>query len=294
MIILIVGLLRYDSGKTTWALELIEAFKNVGLKPYPYKPIGAHNAWYQYETLVNSIRLGRLVGEDAYRLASAAGLVDQVEILSPVDILSAPLDPEKFMATSMKRYVEELSFLETQAILARTTVVDDTWRPRSVHYLITENLDRIISSLKDDVMMFLKKIKTFVEINRDEFLSLISSPKLYESLAKIQNMLKRKTNLLIIESYNNAALPTPSAIESDYVFVVAPGKVFMYKGSDYAKAINVYGSLSTPLSIDVPSIMNLLKKPILVFNWRPLMLGKEYETSVSPSAEKAVEYLTRR
>ncbi|MCD6489059.1 MAG: hypothetical protein J7K21_07555 [Desulfurococcales archaeon] len=274
MIVLVTGLLRYDAGKTTLVLELLDALKSIGFKPWPFKPIGAHNAWYQYETLLHSIDLAKLVGEDAYKLASAAGLLDEIEIISPVDILILPPDV-KYFISNPRRYLDILMDLEKQAILARTTyLIED--KPYSIHYLVEDNYKTTLDVLKHDIQLFLSKIREYTIIRSNYLPELLSSPKLHAFLTNILNYIKAHSDIVVAESFNDAALPTPALKTVNYVAIVAPGKVLLFDGETYVKAVELYSSMGRFIGVDIPSIIGLLKKPLKTIDWG-IIYGRDRE-----------------
>lgn len=291
MIILVVGLLKYDAGKTTWVIELLELMKQLGLRAIPFKPVGGHNAWYQYNTLKHSIELGKLVGEDAYKLAKTSGLMDMVDVLSPIDILLAPLDPSLYDG-DYRRYVDESSLLEKQAIIARTTLPYGATYS-TTHYIIEDNYARIIKSLRNDVEKLVGKIGSTISISSEKLLELLESPDTSFRLGVIQERLEEKGDVLVIESFNNIALPIPSAAKADYVFVVTPGKILLYSGSDYRKALAVYGTISRILAYETASIISLIKNPILALDWEPRLIEKPVVAKPSKAAEKALSIVLK-
>ncbi len=292
MIILVIGLLRYDAGKTTWVMELIELLKEYGVKVIPFKPVGGHNAWYQYNTIKYSIELGTLVGEDAYKLAKVSGLTNMIEILSPVDVLLAPPDPSLY-ENDYRRYIDDSSLLEKQAILARITLpYGEVYT--TTHYVIEDNYVKTIKSLRTDLEILKNKIKNVTRTTSQIFLKLLESSTIIAGLSLIQERLEKESDVLIIESFNNVALPIPSAIKADYVFVVAPGKILLYKGDDYRRALAVYGTVPGLLAYETAPVISLLKNPVLVLDWEPRLQEKHVVIKPSEAAEKALSLVLEK
>ncbi len=288
MRVLVAGLLRHDSGKTSFTLELISSLQSIGLKPYPYKPIGGHNSWYQYHTLVNSIRLGKLVGEDAYKLAEATGYLDEVEIISPLDFLLAPLDIRHYI-DRVRLYLDYLADTDRQIVLFRHTLLaGDTWY--STHYVVEDNLSHTIDSMRESIIEFIEKTGDCIRVSRRQLMSFLYSDELYRGLDNILEYHCSRHQLVIIESFNNAATPIPSALNSIYVVVVAPGRVLVYNGEDYARAVEIAGSIRCFLeTVDTASVITLLRKPIASLEWRPRL--KSVEGLSSPASEKVASII---
>lgn len=292
MIILVTGLLKYDAGKTTWTIELLELMKEYNVNVIPFKPVGGHNAWYQYVTIRYSLELNALVGEDAYKLARTVDRIDLIEVLSPVDVLLAPLDPEYYQG-DYRRYVDDSEVLEKQAVLARITVpYGDSFI--TTHYLIKDNYSKIIGSLKDDIDVLASRLKNLERISSNAFTKILESDILAKNLALIQDRLEHKYDVLVIESFNNVALPIPSAIKADYVFAVAPGKVLLYSGEDYRKALAVYGTVPGMLAYETAPVISLLKKPLLILDWEPKVYEKQADVKPSEAAEKALSFILEK
>ncbi len=286
MKILVTGVLRYESGKTSLALELLNSFKEVGIDIYPYKPIGGHSGWYQYTTIINSIKLGKLVGEDAYHYAEAINCIECIEQISPLDLLLVPHDI-KFYQNRIRRYIDLIDDIFTQIILIRlTTIIDGSFR--TVHYLIKDNYRYILESMKNVLKDLIKSIKYTVEIGVEELTSLILNPELYRMLDNILAYHESRHELVLIESFNDVALPIPSAINSSYIVVVAPGRVLLYDGNSFRRAVEIVSDVFRPLALSMSSILRIMKQPLLSLPIPPKQL---IYTGVSKTASDIVSYI---
>ncbi len=284
MILLVAGLLPYDSGKTSFALELIKALIDHGFRVAPFKPIASHNAWYHYEALINSIDYGALIGRDIYRLARAAGYSDRIEMLSPIDMLIAPLDPVHYF-DSMQFLIDSYTTLFRQAVLLRISMpINGELKTR--HYLIRENYDGMIESVKQDVNELIGKIGFIHELTFEEFMNMILDPNLYHKADEMLGELKLKFDIVVVESFNDAATPIPSTMKSEYVFIVSPGRVLVYSGDDYAKTVEALESCMGPLSLKTHSIV-ALRKPLKSLAWKP----KRSIFEVSDTSREAVKLI---
>ncbi len=290
MMILVTGLLRHDSGKTSFALELINAFKSIGIEPYPFKPIGGHNAWYQFNTVVHSIDLKMLVGEDAYKLASSVNKLNEIHIISPLDFLIVPHDP-MYYRERIRSYIDSTEDLLRQIVLFRYTLFVKG-EPISLHFFIEENFSKAIDSIKNSILKLLDVIK-YTSIPVKTLEAIVLSEATYSRIEDILGYLLKKHSLVIVESFNNAAAPIKKALESKYVVVVAPGRILLYSGEDYARAVEVLGSIRHILSpMETHNVVSLLKKPLLSLEWTPRI--REVEASISPAAEEVVSYIVKK
>ncbi len=273
LMILITGLLPYESGKTSFALELISALKEIGIKVTPFKPIGSHNAWYQYKTLINSIKHGILIGEDAYKLAKITGKLNEIELISPLDILIAPPEPIKYIETDTISYLMDLytNTFKQSVIMRETKLINDNCETK--HYIIKENYENTVQPLKRKLDKLVNKLENAKLINYDTFISKISNLKTYQNIGKILQFLYMRDNYIIIESFNNAALPILEALKSNYVFIVMPGRILLYKGRKYERTLKIIGNYENPLTIETRTIASLCK-PDKIFPWKPKVKSK--------------------
>ncbi len=265
--VLIVGLLRYDSGKTSFALELIEAMRELGVSPAVFKPIGAHNAWWQRDTIEYSVELGLLVGHDAYLLAEAAGMLDAIETVSPIDILTAPIDPSRMV--SLRSYLDAMSGLADTAVMARFSVPGEG----ATHLLIRDNYSRAILDSQIQVDRIAEAIRKkggrVAEATRSFLLRLLYTPALYEeAIASAYTRLSERSPVIIIESFSNAAYPSPTALAGEgYVAAVAPGKITVYSMERYRRAAMFLENIASPLYLETHRVVEIAGTPIATYDW---------------------------
>jgi len=255
MRVLVVGFLEYDSGKTSLMLSLAKKLKNKNFMVA--KPIAGHSAWHQYETVINSFKLGLLVGEDAYKLASTIGKIDMLHLINPIDLLITPLDPLLARGEAEK---------PLNIALMRTTEFEGG-KISTEHYICYENIRRSPLTLRKILVKLAKKLDA----------KPLSYAECYDILMKKSDMIANKAlkeiydnfSLIAVESFNNVAFPCTLALEVDYVLAVSPGKVVIYKGEEYNKAVKIYSSIMRLPTLTVNEISRYLK-PIQEFNTPPL------------------------
>ena len=251
MIVLVVGLLQFDSGKTSLALSLITEALDKGVDVGVCKPITAFSGWYQYSSVLRSIEIGKLVGEDIYKLHFRAKSEDPIEIESPVVFMHMPPDPERVDWQSA--YYTAMS-LNEQIIAIR--VGKD-------HYYIPSNMNRLTNVLKTTSSNLIRSLDPSPKILEDVEEILLNSGDLANDYVK---EIIRRHELTIIESYNDASAPTWSSLEADVVLLVAPSKVAVYDGDRYRKAVELY--LKPPWLISSGEVVSLLK-PIETIEIKP-------------------------
>ncbi len=267
MKILVVGLLPFDSGKTEFILSLSEVIKDYGYDPGYFKPVGGHDGWYQYNTLIHSMDLGVLVGHDAYIVSEKLDLIEYIHIVSPLDILTLPIDPVK-IGISIRTYMEYMESIGKKTVLVRyTQFIDKTFR--HIYYICTDSLKRLTSDLNDVFSSLINSLRKnnsiFIETTTERVEKFLSNPILYSIIDQYLSILPKR-DPLIIEGYNDVSAPTNGSLDNDYVFIIAPGKALIYQGNRYRTAVEFLSYRGYPWTIRVSTVIDLLGKPLNSFN----------------------------
>ncbi|MCD6324596.1 MAG: ATPase, partial [Desulfurococcales archaeon] len=118
-VVVVSGLLPYDSGKTYVTTSLAKALRTAGFKVSVFKPVAAHSAWFQHEAFEESVALGVLVGEDVLNYLRE-GLIDDVDKQNPIDILTAPPSMQAF--PTLATYLAAIESGVRQAVIARVSI----------------------------------------------------------------------------------------------------------------------------------------------------------------------------
>ncbi|MFA4647072.1 ATPase [Pyrococcus kukulkanii] len=251
--LLIVGILPYDSGKTTLALSLIREALEYGIDVGVAKPVSGFNGWYQYEYLLKSIEFGFLIGEDSYKLHMAAKSSDPIYLESPVTALLLPPDPER-VGWKSSSYTA-ISY-HTNVVLLR--VLED-------HFCVPDNIKRLTQPMQEAVAPLIEATKP-AEIKAEDAQHLLMRGR--EEASKTLEVIRRNHELTVIESYNNIAAPCSSALNSDLIIAVAPGKAVILDGEKYRKAIYAVSNIKEPWRIVTEDVIPLLK-PLKKFEFKP-------------------------
>ncbi|RLE88699.1 MAG: hypothetical protein DRJ67_01260 [Thermoprotei archaeon] len=272
MRLLVVGYLEVDSGKTSLALSLVRALKARRRLVLAAKPVAGHSAWHQYQTVINSRRLGLLVGEDAYRLAEEVGTLDRVQLLNPVDVLIAPMDPAKAGG-----------LVEEPLNIALMRVTSCAEGLKVAHFLCEDVIKRAPLLLAHELMEVARSLRP-----APRKLSLSEAREILEREAGARadeclELLERECEDLVVESFNNAAAPTPRSLEADYVLAVAPGRIDLFEGSEYKEAVSVLTSLGMLTKLTVGEVSKYLK-PLHTVWVRPV--AESFEEAYREPVEK--------
>lgn len=260
MRVLITGMLPHDSGKTTVALGLARELGR-RFKTYYFKPVAGHSGWYQPETLGFSMETGILVGHDAYVVARELGLLGELRLVNPVDILTMPPDPLRH-GGSARFYLSVLSDVVSQAVLVRVSRVTG----RVDEYLVVrENIARLNSVTASVVEALIKRFSeagntVFRDATRSEIAGLLDSEDLYREVDAVYGLLN-DYDIVLTESYNNSSAPTAASLDADVVLVAAPSKLLIYDGRRYKRAVEALSIGRRPWTVETPSVLEVLGKP---------------------------------
>ncbi len=294
MKILVTGLLPYESGKTEFVLGLVNSLQNLGFKPGYFKPVAGHNGWYQYDTLIHSIELGLLIGHDAYVVADKLGLKDIIQVMSPLDILTLPIDPFGKIP-SIRSYLEYMNTTSKITVLVRFTSnmsINNELRSQHTYIVCKDTLEKLPASLRDVFNELMKSIRKrnvlFIDANTLFVERFLENPRIYDAIDENIKYLER-FDPLIIESYNDAAAPTRASLNADYVFIVAPGKALLYNGKRYRDAVLVSAYSGYPWSIRSSTIFEILGQPLKAYDLPIKLYGDKY-TSLF---DEIVGFITR-
>ena len=268
--ILIVDL-NSNSGKTTLGLGLIYVFKNKGFRVCPFKPISIHNWFLDYTTTSENIKYGTIFCSDIMKLREVSQCYQKYEILNPVDILTAPLDPSWFIENNFSSmyYAYDRDLLK-KTIMARISITQRTdiysiglvnqWLFEKPIAYIDKEIIQKLSSNYDQV------IEIFDINNFEKVFSNYASKAIKESYSYLDNT---KCDILVVESLRDFAWPLTDE-EVDVVLGISPGIVLIYDAGRYKLALNIKGTFHYTLnSLRTRSIFEYLT-PIKVFKIPPL------------------------
>jgi len=248
--ILISGLLAFNSGKTSVALSIASSAVEKGIYTGICKPISAFNAWYQYGSVIQSIKTGKLLGEDVCRLHRAVNSDEKIEIESPVVFLHAPPDPERVgWDTSMYTAMG----LSDVTVVYRISDCEDTR-----HYVVSGNLKRLSTVMRKKIENLLEFLQPPpIESGKFVLEEILTGGRTIAD--ECVEYLAEKYDVLVIESFNNASAPTSRSLDVEKVVVVAPGKLAVYSGRDYRRAMYAISDIRAPWRITVDNLVSLLK-----------------------------------
>jgi len=220
--ILVNGLLTYDSGKTWFTISLFKTLAKNGVKAVPYKPVAAHNFWFSARTIKYSIKMKKLVGNDAYMYFRKT--TEPPELLNPIALAIAPLDPVNYVS-NIEKYLDDASSFLPQLVLGR---ISHYTRGETIHFVIQENVERTVRDAQEVVKILKKKLGA-VEKSLREVGELLVSQRIDDVTSQVLNTLLEKYDIVLLESFNDAVIPSIGLAEHvDLIITVAPGRAFIY------------------------------------------------------------------
>lgn len=247
--VLVVGLLPFDSGKTTMACSIVSEARKRGYDVGVIKPISSMSGWYQHSCVERSIRYGKLIGRDMYKLHDAADSSDPIEYEGPVVSLLMPPDPERVEWESG----EYLGLnLPSQLVVIRVTDMKGTR-----HYHVPPHVERLTDTMKEEVQRVLASMENPVEVDMDFIHELLFNS--YTIADECLDYLGGKHDFMVVESYNNAAAPTANSLNAQSVIAIAPGKAALYSGELYRKALTAVSSIKEPWRTTTEEILKLMR-----------------------------------
>ncbi len=280
---LVVGLLEHDSGKTWVGLALVHTLRRRGIRVSAFKPVAGHSAWHQYHTLVESKKRRMLVGEDALRYSRLLGL-DPV-LINPVDVLLAPPSPTLY--PTLAGYLEALVSLSQQLVLARIPGREGG----PIHYAYPGNIEKLPPGLRREIEELAQTLDAR-EGRVEELVSFLSSPAVEEVLEEYYERLTTGVDVLVVESFNNAATPYGRLLEHvDTVVLVAPGYIAVYDGDHYRKAVEEAYKVLGQAGLTTVNVVTRVK-PLLQLYPPPTMTVEEL--AQSSAFGRLVEHVLQR
>ncbi|MEM2039674.1 MAG: hypothetical protein QXN79_04160 [Zestosphaera sp.] len=256
-LVVVSGLLPYNSGKTFFTLALAEYLSRLGYSVGVVKPVAAHSFWEQYEYFLESRKLGVLVGEDVVKYVKA-GFIYDIDLQNPVDVMTAPHDLMKH--PSLDSYLTSLASLIDQAVLVRVSSA----RQRN-YYLITNNLSKLSDYLADEVVKFAGGLGKTEEVDSLWLYNKLTSKDIDVLVAESTNSIISRHDVTLCESFSSALLPALGLRKFvKHVIVVAPSRALVYGPSKVTTYLSALDRLRAETSFLV-----MLFKPDMVLSVRP-------------------------
>jgi len=285
-IIVVSGLLPYESGKTWFAAMVLNVLSMQGFRVAVFKPIAAHNIWYSWRTFDESVRLGVLVGNDILVYRDVLGLsVNDVILSNPIAAALSPLDSEPYIRggrVGLYQVDSENQF--KSVVFARRTLCNEG---KAVHYFFPENAENVLESLSEHIENLgraLNASKSTVE----DFLSYLTSDTSVEELQNCFRKITEGKDFVIVESFNDSIVPYMSVLDkASAAIVVAPGRAYMYRAHEVKERLRTSIQKHGELGFRSTNVINDLKPLSSV----KLRFRRSYTDISDKDAETVLELL---
>ncbi|MFQ6124489.1 MAG: hypothetical protein ACE5R6_07800 [Candidatus Heimdallarchaeota archaeon] len=287
--VLIVGLLKADSGKTTFSRGLICALKERNINIIPFKPVSGHNFYFQFDTLQENVRNQCLFSHDIDTLIASAQTQLPVELLNPVDRLLVPLDFEKYIQFP-RQYFTHIEKVDT-LLLQRMSFLRDRNR------LQLDNVYLINKPATDKVLWTPQLIEEILKgadqvIEMEDLYQLVTyHAKYFEEITTTAfNAVGERAELILIESLNDVACPARCATSADIIIAVVPGWALFYSPKDFFRTLNLQQQLKGEQR---PILMEDLC-PVIDPVWKIRLNFRTQREKIGPEFEHIAEYIVSR
>jgi predicted P-loop ATPase/GTPase len=278
-VILVAGLLEYNSGKTSFAKGMINFFEQeLSLKTAPFKPLSSNSLFYHYKEIMEHVeKYNQFLSLDIVDLLSCSSSKIDPTIANPVHRLNTQALPyEFFKEGSIKTFYNR--YLSSVTLTQRFSICDTSNGCNSI-FLVNEPIygnQKFWNdlSLTDKIIKQAKDVRTYK--NEQEYFSL-NSQFYADATESAFKQIKEKSQIIVIESFNNSAHPAWCIRESNAVVIVGPGSVFIYEPETYFRAIDNYRSINRNKPTTTDDILNFVKPT----NANPLSIEEERKTEIN-------------
>ena len=251
--ILVVGLRERDSGKTTIARLLISLLRERGISVCGFKPKAGNHLWYNFEIVHEALGQGRMYGMDAKILREASATSLPEEIINPLHRL----------------WVEDSLADVTLNGLPAFLLDRVTLNPEG-EFLLTLNepaMQRFSKQTSKIFQKLLDRAKQIIGVSSPEELGQVIEEYYDKAVWTVFEVLKRRYDMLVVESYCDIALPWNGLENVIAVVGVKPWRLHLYDASQYLTAARL--TMGTRKLEASTSQLERVVKPIKTFEWSP-------------------------
>ncbi|MHA1771596.1 MAG: hypothetical protein ACTSYL_05295 [Candidatus Thorarchaeota archaeon] len=231
--LLILGMIPFDSGKTSLAIQIAEYLRSQERRTEYFKPVSGHNYWYRYAHTQECINTGQLVSYDATRVRKEIGSNISPLIVNPVHSLFVPARLER----PGRAYLSTLglagwdSFLALQRIsIAKNNEIQNKM---AMARGLIEKRKLIITEEEANALAADSEI---VEVSSLEEAREFECAFFETAVNNAFRFVAGEADYVVIESFNDSVWPWEGLEVVDNVLVVGPGQVFIYDPTRIRKA----------------------------------------------------------
>lgn len=248
----------FDSGKTTFTIQLMKKFLKDESRFEYFKPISGHNYWYRYPHTRKCLELGQLVSYDAYTVREHFATSVPISIANPIHTLYAPARTER---PSQLNLATTLSLAGWDSVLVAKRFSQPIENNIQSVMLIAESLlENNSVIITQDEMNKLSSESEVISISTLEEVHAFEQQTLETMIDASFNFVEKVADSIFIESFNDSAWPWEGLDYVDRVFTVGPGHLFEYDPERFRKAVFMLHKGLLPIrEISLNRVDDLLK-----------------------------------
>ncbi|MBY9000269.1 MAG: hypothetical protein KGD64_05090 [Candidatus Heimdallarchaeota archaeon] len=245
-IVFIGGLLEHNSGKTTVARDMVNFFKkNSAMKISPFKPLSGNNLFYHYDQIKkNTAEYKDFVSLDIAELLHETSNETKATIANPVHKVNTQAIATRFFEEgSISAFYNK--YQDSEALIQRFSFCDEAGNQKST-YIVNEPIYKNRKFWNDEVLTesILKKASEIKFFKNDQEYYSLNSKYYADSIQTSFEYLKKNSDLMVIESFNNSAHPAWCVRESNVILLLGPGSIFIYEPDVYFRAIDNFRAIN--------------------------------------------------
>jgi len=240
--VLVVGLRELSAGKTSLATALIRYLRETDLETCGFKPKAGNNLWYDYNVLQRSSRDGRVYGEDAKRLREASSCEFPEEVVNPVHRVWFETGEWGILGELPGFVVDRVALNgEGQLIVVNKPLL------RRREY-VAKYVERITHRSSE-----------VVEVEEPDELRRLYKDMYEPSIERAYSHIRRASEVLVVESYSDIAVPWEGLEGIDLVLGVEPWRVVVYDAEKYMAAFRLYSEFRHELELTTSQVCRALR-----------------------------------
>lgn len=242
--ILIVGFREKEAGKTMLAQALLQYLRENGINAYGFKPKAGNCLWYDYDTVHEALSQGRLYGKDAKLLkyASETNLLE--EVINPIHRLWV----EDFVWKPLGKLP---NFLVDRITLFKGNL-------RILLVINKRIFNEYYQTYKEGFEALLSKSNNIYEVQDVNELNKVIEEYYDKAISLAYEKIKENSELIIVESYSDVALPYDKLENIKIVFGIKPWRIKIYEPDRYLEALKLLSQFSYK-EITTEQVSRLLK-----------------------------------
>ncbi|MEF8879788.1 MAG: hypothetical protein V5A64_05295 [Candidatus Thermoplasmatota archaeon] len=243
--ILITGTQR-DAGKTTIACSILSFLNKNNISSCGFKPKAGNSFWYDFDIISETLKQGRLYGNDAKQLKKYSKTKIQEENISPIHRLWTEKITPRY-GQGVPGFILDRITLDKKTLIIKN---EDSFNKFSGNSLfdkiMNESEIKTVSNLKEYNKLIKKYYNKAIKTNHDKHI--------------------KNHDAIIYESYRDIALPWKNLSEVDLVLTVKPWIIYVYNGRRYLKSVEMnqkYNEVKTDTVTDFIKPIGKIEIPAL-------------------------------